>query len=711
MTSKLLDFPAPLLGLELAVSKPVFWPMYEYTVGISGLAGADRQVFETLMLKLIDAGCTDPVRMSRKTGLEMDFVQFLLQRLEHTQYIHDDLTLTLTPMAERALRQVDNNKEQLLYFLIYRDAISGQMMPVMIPHGSEQLLAAEDVSEGENNEAGLALSCFQYKPMGSTGKADPRTHRVIAWRFPSRSEPHPPSIIEIQKIAAKYARDTGKRAQAIRVEPASIVAQPVYVRVDVMLQATERKDWLVTDGFGGDLSPVLERALTGIDRDEQNWLKQQRKKSTSKPVSAQSSQAVGTSAPTKPMQEIYDCLHIIRDNLRDYIENPQTSDQLEEYRQIQNNAAISCYSAFEWVLFYAAKKRPGEKDRLKQLYRMGNKETIGNFVTGIAGELDFIIEAAVERRMQVKAGTIRGSMNGQPELWSLLALNFADAHEDSTHPLHNLVESNADLLVQLSELGQKRNAAAHGDGAEMSKEEIASWLDRITACSAVLLPDFDPGKEGQYEGDVSRGKTRTRQQQLRYEAEIRVEEGLGLAVQRAVPQQVYSKLVRMEMCRTDKEVIFRPEVVGILYELLEQCLWQLLHNSYADQNFDGLNAAGADTLTQKAFTKAFQAGFKGSIEELKSLSSATPERILGSLGGRKNSLQAHCIAYLLKADTQELQLLARELPYMLIRTDHVASLRGHGHISQLEPATSRQMVTAVTLVFDLIRQMVRINIW
>ena len=80
MIHKILDYSKPLSGISTKIHEKVLWPCFEHSVSITGLPSFSGNIFEELILKLLFVSdIKSPDQLSFDTGLEIDFVTFIIR--------------------------------------------------------------------------------------------------------------------------------------------------------------------------------------------------------------------------------------------------------------------------------------------------------------------------------------------------------------------------------------------------------------------------------------------------------------------------------------------------------------------------------------------------------------------------------------------------------------------------------------------------------
>ena len=175
---KILNYKSDLQGMKTYIHEKVLWPVYEYTVAVKGLPSFGSNELETLILRLAEINVRDVNEIAKLSGLEVDLVAFIQERLNHKGFLDEYMQLTENGKAKIDYEAENVNNVQYLKF--FRDAVTGDMLSKVIPDETEQVLnffqEAESLEDDDEN-----TKQFVYKDLTSVGEEgiDPKRIAVF----------------------------------------------------------------------------------------------------------------------------------------------------------------------------------------------------------------------------------------------------------------------------------------------------------------------------------------------------------------------------------------------------------------------------------------------------------------------------------------------------------------------------------------------------
>ena len=373
---EILNYQSDLQGIKTFINKPVLWPVYEYTVAVKGLPSFGDNELETLVLRLAQINIRDVNEIAKCSGLEQDLVAFIQERLNHKGFLDEFMQLTENGLAKISN---SNNAENVQYMMMYRDAVSGDMLSKILREETRKPLHYFQDQESMMQEEG-STKYFSFKDLTTVGDEEIESKRFAAF------DPIVPKIKaelstdDIKSVIKKNGLTAGNCSFSSSGE-----GKLVYLKVVMILQEGNTTDWLCTDGFG-NLSPFFGSRIKYLNSQNQEYIKGLRKQSiisdasysySKKDTSDEMLEWRAYPQIGKYLKDSEDLLAEIKDS------NPNNSGEVEALVQTKVECTEKIYSLIEWIFFYKNYSQVNEiKSVLGKLLQ--NTEKYTDFSVNIA---------------------------------------------------------------------------------------------------------------------------------------------------------------------------------------------------------------------------------------------------------------------------------------------------------------------------------------
>ena len=700
MSERFLDYPPAAVRFPEAVRKRAFWPCWSYLVPLKGISPEDFNSFDTLVLKLTDAGITGIRDLSSRTGLEGDLLVFIQDRLFHRGFLDERLHLTEQAMAH--LEKAPKSQERTSYCYVYRDAVSGALLNFLVPQGGEILLNWSSIKQETDTD-------LIYYPVANAGK-ETREQTIRLLRYPQGQEerplpvPSPREVSDLIKLRQRITR-TRSRSVAYGVETAGIKVEKVYIAVDIILQEGESRNWIVSDGFSSGFSPVFENAIGHLENDDLNWLSYLKRKSAAHIIDPDEN-AVDPSKKRRPPESSKDkrvaALSQCETLLAKYPETTNDTVSTSLKQEDSSTAVRTLYEAMEWTFSFLASRSRYSDSSISELYQLGDAIAVARAATRIARSLGFALPDGDQFPLfRAKPGAVTGSYRGSPSLWPLLVLSLFNARRSQEHPLRTFVKKYPDAVEKLASLKKLRDQASHTQQEPVRKAELEAWMRLVRDYGNVLVPTGTEKGALVHESELT-----YKREQRRIQAEAAAERNLGYAALRALPSLIADLAVEVETHFvespvTGMAVLSMDKLLGSVFqELLETC------------GRDDSTGKREKALGKRALEKACKAGIRIDTGKLEPIVTAKDEAVRSALAGNGSSMQATCAAWLLCLPEDELRARERtsdELKAVIEAAGDIANLRKHGYAPAEGTYTEAELKDLKQVVFDFIKNLVKGN--
>lgn len=645
MVAKVLDFTRPEQTAE-AVGKPrelvIRCDGYRVTLPTSRSGEVLENPFERVVLRLLDLRRYDVDDLALETCLPGDLVRFILLRLVDKGYL--DERHNLLDAGRAALNKLDRTEQSAVDYsthLVFREQITGTLLPMLVSTNDLPLLEAED---GERLAIFVGSSAANAGRRNSTKRIYPR---VLGQKVGSNTAP---ALREIEAVLARMnqrARVLGNAGQTRPVGHGILITaepEPYLLRCNQVIQKFD-SDWRITDPFGQGYSVDLERAYRDLlDRDENEneklvgWLTQ-----------------IATQATPRPG---------VTPTVRTY-GDPRNDEFYPEL--VRSLRLAQWYGAVEWALFYL-----NHCNDLTQAVQLAKVRTAAENETAVfeaAQDLGFTVDAQLLHGLvDLRDGRISAFHEGSAAMATVLPLAFLSASQNPGHPLLGLAEEMPELVEVVVHLKSQRDDELHhktsapkGDGPLASP--MAPWTLQLVR---TLLPTFS------FDGELENALPRSSSVDDRLDARLKLQLEFGRAVFASWPSELQDNLLDSELAWLalgDDEPLDASTFVNRLATATQSAFRHALDRMPLGTQVESDYAA-------VAARRAVGHGFGPLPDSLRMLKH---RKVENSFYGGPGTLGSVIAAYLVRADGTDLTRLERHRGNLLCDLDRLIRLRGHGN--------------------------------
>lgn len=647
-------------GIERRMMQHLFWPCSLYSIAVKKEQNRVN-IFEKAVLRLMGLGVESHERIAEYLCLDIDLVRFLFLRLQQKGLAgKDGLTSDGKDFLVTKAAGMDTTA------FMYQECIEGKLLPFASERTPQFLLSAGEKS-------------YYLGDIGSNYKVRPRIIFPNKTRFPA------PSPQDVSKNIEDFLRlhrntpplyDRDAELPSFMLNTASMRVQPkpqlVYLHCICTLSPDGSRIFVRNPFAYDDELPVLSEIFARCP--EYDTIKQEflDRVSSRKHVSA---------VPEMISSDIR-YPEIAREfgrAERAFGSLDKQDSSGEETKGKRRKLLIALHACMEYLLRRMTTER--EDDGFAALLGNGDAVQNGKILYQAAERLN--LECSREESfLRVSSDEIRACRNGRMALRPLFALALAAAASEDRHPLRRLAEEMPDMINRLIRLKSLRDMASHGDvqGDKTSNAELAGLRELVFSLLQAFCPELTADASGQdtHKADsvdmpaVEKALLPFFPQRIRNRFPKELEQELRLAEGTLQQYGIGCELAGAEI---------PARAIMFLYSFCQQVF--------------GMKGSGAaeigEASAEAACTRARQAGFLPPDGQLpQELARTTPENLRKALQGDKTTLGGVCLAYLLRAATEELERTATLRPTLLTDVAGLIRLRGHGQ--GLIPASEAEMV-------------------
>ena len=675
---RILDYSRP--ADDVRAVQNLGWPCHAFRVMTPVRPPAHLNLFEELVLRLLDDARMNERRLAEVTTLDRSLLRLVLSRLRDQGFITEQNELADSGHSYLAQRELEEPSYEVR--TVFRECISGVLLPVMLA-GS---LSYEELADWNHTHARIR-------------QMEDRTESLRLLRPPRADAMPPPAPPDVLRVARRHA-ELGRQYAVLRgdaafaapeltrVQQLSVDPNPefVFLRCPVVIPAAG-DDYRICDPFGLGFSDTLFRAyesLRGISQEEQEFILKLRERSLT--VRARTPKGDAREREVEEMvltrlgdgvvrfRELFAKLRQAEREIRDSSQPPRNSDEEAHFRYAAQQAAQSLAQALELALVHVvsgaraaacetllASQAQSSQDNAALLIRFAQR--LG-FHTGDVGSL-----------LQVVPGRVRGLRQGDIDLQALVAVALAAADESPEHPLRMLAAHFPQWLVFLSELKRMRDAGAHGMARKAGGMKLASLREGTYLSLEGLLPGLGHRSAGA--GPVHSAQSMDTAHDARRQALSRLEKVFGVQWYTRVQTDAAELLIQAELFVQPLRTEAEPHDVSRLVNDLSSVVQALAHRCAPAASEA---PASVERSTEVAQRRALEAGLLRAGEVLpNALHAVNPRRLKEAMQGLSPSLGANVLAILLRSRLEWLQRLAKASPEFLKQTSLLLNLRGHGN--------------------------------
>ena len=676
------------------LAKQFFWPLYRYQVAVTGFNTHNLNVFEFFMLQFLSAENYSIETLKKLTGMEADLIDFLQQRLYHKGFLDENYYVTESGKAH--IEDSDSTDAEPVFFYVYADPFTGVLLPYLEAIEHEQQITTNIVN------AGKQFIGFTVKT--SLGKESAANNKKIwAFQFPEGSitapSDHALSNV-IRKVENKKLKEhIGSGGASIRL--CSPNPDKVYLAIHFVLQNGNSSKWLITEGFSGDISALFAESLEKLTKEDQQEIRESRNTLINKMLNIPEQEAK-TLTPEQQKKlcpyyiyfQIYKKLKEVEKINAERLTSISSSAKQRERNERVQKYIINLYEVLEWAFYHSASTAAGVMSILDDIKYLSPEE-IKNRALAVAEYLHLHIDENDKKLFAVKYGSIAGCLKGQPQLIPLLVLHLLCAEHTSADNFHTLLKKEPEIITRFAWFKKKRDPAKHGESIALTEQERSDAYNICYTTLEVLFPGSER-KEQQHPASTDDAKILSDTECARLNryayAEKEAEARLGFAVQRRLPNALYTGIINIEKAFADAgEGDCDISVLNNFYNLFDTLFCYI--------NAD-LPVAEPFITAQTSLEKAKCTGFHVHTD-VTALEAVNPDRLEHALKNKKISLQASFLCFLFKAPDELLRQVSADCDQLVTAINDLAEFRGHGDFINVTEEESRKMQAQIPVFREL----------
>ena len=686
---KILDYTKPLSGISTRIHEKVLWPCFEHSVSISGLPSFGGNVFEELILKLLFVSdIKSPDQLCFDTGLEMDFITFLLDRLIQKNLLSENLSLTEEGLSKLEEEQTPNPQ----IFCIYTDAISGKLISTIELSEDRKFLIYTEGNIDYNDydkEGNIKPRRFYYSQINSSAGNESLDQRPM-FVFREKYESNQIKIPEVDDVIRilKKTHTIIENENGLNIIIDTSKPKFVYRVVDVVLQEGNTRDFFASDGKG-NLSPFFTNVLNNyLDSKDEVVISSLRDKLEKKLLNKEtiSDQQKENLDPVRfKIFKKSMAIEKARKILEKYERNEivLNSDSDKELSQIKVNLIFDIYSFIEWIFYYKCTHSNIPMsvgiDKLKNLIGNSNHNQflIQRYLLRKNRELGFSILNNNESYFLVKIGRIKHTIDETPELFAISAIATALSEGNDSYWFSKLAQIHPDFFNRICDFKRLRDEAIHQNDTTHASEEILAFYEYIkTIFNEILRNMEDTSSYSELEENIkNQNEVNKAMQQM--------ETDLGFALKNALPEKLFSIFENIERYTVSDNgvnlavVISMDQLFGACFEILKANL----------------------SKTKGDYKEKYKAVWHKDGNILFDI--VKENKIEKEIFGTSVSMQAAFIAWISMEDINILFEFGKEFPNLLEDILCIASMRVHGEIPDYDKVLSVHQINVQTLDYNV----------
>lgn len=686
---KILDYTKPLSGISTRIHEKVLWPCFEHSVSISGLPSFGGNVFEELILKLLFVSdIKSPDQLCFDTGLEKDFITFLLDRLIQKNLLSENLSLTEEGLSKLEEEQTPNPQ----IFCIYTDAISGKLISTIELSEDRKFLIYSEGNIDYNDydkEGNIKPRRFYYSQINSSAGNESLDQRPM-FVFREKYESNQIKIPEVDDVIRilKKTHTIIENENGLNIIIDTSKPKFVYRVVDVVLQEGNTRDFFASDGKG-NLSPFFTNVLNNyLDSKDEVVISSLRDKLEKKLLNKEtiSDQQKENLDPVRfKIFKKSMAIEKARKILEKYERNEiiLNSDSDKELSQIKVNLIFDIYSFIEWIFYYKCTHSNIPMsvgiDKLKNLIGNSNYNQflIQRYLLRKNRELGFSILNNNESYFLVKIGRIKHTIDETPELFAISAIATALSEGNDSYWFSKLAQIHPDFFNRICDFKRLRDEAIHQNDTTHASEEILAFYEYIkTIFNEILKNMEDTSSYSELEENIkNQNEVNKAMQQM--------ETDLGFALKNALPEKLFSIFENIERYTVSDNgvnlavVISMDQLFGACFEILKANL----------------------SKTKGDYKEKYKAVWHKDGNILFDI--VKENKIEKEIFGTSVSMQAAFIAWISMEDINILFEFGKEFPNLLEDILCIASMRVHGEIPDYDKVLSVHQINVQTLDYNV----------
>lgn len=661
----------PLDNIRVEIMGDIVWPCLAYNVTVPVRKQSDLNIFESLVLKLVDTGMESVGDIATISGLNSELIRFIQHKLVHKELLTKNLQVTAT--GGGVLNELNDDYDQEENFdvvTVFLEMTSGKILPFVCRHD----IRYQQVEGNTTDKITFTL--------GTSGKGRP----VSAWkvRYDDQYFGLKPDARDVMKAMKEFGRrmrmtnivtDSYHRSTLVPgSESLTIQDHPemVYLHCKALMQKGS-SSIIVSDGTGLSFSSHFTGYLNQHNPDLVLRLKKSGiNNEVTKPKNGEVN--VGDTKPYRGIKSnTHHKLHTAARTMSRLkaitVEDANSEHQSMRYVE---SIVIDLYAAIEWALLEATfgyETEVIESDLLE-----GHNKENDLYLQTLAEKIGFNHVSRYGYLLKWIRGRVNRAKMGDAELRSCLALCTLGATLNKQHPLNRLAMTDPDFLRFISDLTGYRNAFNHGDRTygDLSVITVENYYRRAVRAIRVLLPKLNMDLSVI---DAAGNKPLGDVDQSYLKAEVEMETFFGLPQFCALPQNLRTSLINVEL-KSHTPAVESGEAGELIIELASAMQLAFLEGviMLKDQGRHGhdIKAAALDRLLAVKLVSSDR-------HIPKSISAISDFKVEKAVGGLNETLGANMLAYVYLSTDERLKRIGDEVADLVYTIERLSSLRGHGN--------------------------------
>lgn len=686
---------------NLLVHQKLFWPCWRYTVTITCNMKEKLNPFEKVVLELSNSITNDSERIAFMTGIDIDMVKFTQQLLQTKLYLNE--AFDITAEGKSVLKEDEENVKDY-FFLVYQEAYTGDLLPVIEEANQENLNSGESWDhkaikvnfEGEESSDDDNVRHFYVSHRKATvGEESLNTQLIYSVSYPPYSEERSRDEISSEKIS-KLIKQLMRKGQVSMSKVSGIrVAQSrdaVLVLTDYGIDNNNTRRDNLTNGFDKEWSLLMGRALSLLFPYDQKYITKIRKDAET------SSEDFTTTEESEDIKKIknrwwfnnqikkrlIESLAIIEDYHLDEINNKSDNKYFDF---CSRKLVVALYEALQFAFYQAAKDSLRYAATVRDLNNLDDK-SIGIQCFRNLKNMGYIFDDRdndLRKKLRINPQKLLDSVENDDSiaLWNVITFCALECSNNDTREIHVLkvLGNNYPYAFKtIFFINDTRNTYQHKtkDAVPLTEQFAKKAYSEVCKILEVLLParyiDKDSGLLVT-QNDISRRKTSSAYMEKLFKAQNNIELFFGRQITFMIPEDIYNELENTEMHFVEKE-----DIDSQLYFSLSIIMQSLFFKLFLKEPYEYKNLSITDcqNIRRSVLADAIQLGFSSDTDNYPILQRTNPHYIRSSYVNRvDNTLGADCILWLYLAPKTEKENIAKAIPDLLKLTNRLVELRGH----------------------------------
>lgn len=619
---------------------------YDITIPVRKQIDDDFNIFERTVIKLVDVGINSAEMISDTICIPRELANFILSRLTELGII--DMNANLTETGRNYLNSRNSSDGlEMVPAVILSLAETGEYLPVV--------LFAEDISYEETQYNGKKLIMF----MGSAGNRVSIEAELIKNSNDSERRSARPKQTELRKIIDKsnnillgmnrapltYYRD--------RMIDCSSPTE-VYVYVKAAVQNGNVDNIICSEGI------LINNDIIGRVINKSYEFKSR----------------LISSAATTGQDEILPQQRILRyeEILKKPLKALNVQSNLDE--QHDNSVIIAenvreLYSKLEHAFNYYLKENPpsnGVISMFRSQNMIDNQAVLFNYLLQMGADMHRCNLYAISSMNSSSLDTYQNT--GIPTLRVVVPLAIAQAHENPSSTIRDMIYKYPEFLELFAELNEYAATFRHGENTsvQISRAKYQSILDTVKDMIKIILPDIDFGRnESAPQKNISISNRKVR-------AISACTNDLGATKFYSLSPFVQTELLKTSSDKSDYELPIVSDIIISFCKIIENMLITRLQNMTGTLSYDKSKALN---IIEECTGKTCPLG----------LSSVADKYVKNAAIGQHSTIGGLTLAYILNENEGIVKELLENGYHEYIST--LAGYRMHGNSVSLSLSSAK----------------------